>query len=54
MNQIAHPMPPIHGKLIFEPIRTTSMASTIGDPAAEDRPNEAQTTPPARETIFMK
>uniref|UniRef100_A0A915JC40 Uncharacterized protein n=1 Tax=Romanomermis culicivorax TaxID=13658 RepID=A0A915JC40_ROMCU len=54
MNQIAHPTPPIHGKLIFQPIRMTSVASAIGDPALEDRPNEAQTTPTARETIFMK
>uniref|UniRef100_A0A915I6R3 Uncharacterized protein n=1 Tax=Romanomermis culicivorax TaxID=13658 RepID=A0A915I6R3_ROMCU len=30
MNQIAHPTPPIHGKLIFEPIQTTSVASAIG------------------------
>uniref|UniRef100_A0A915I8B1 Uncharacterized protein n=1 Tax=Romanomermis culicivorax TaxID=13658 RepID=A0A915I8B1_ROMCU len=49
MNLIAQPMPPIHGKPILEPVRTISVASAIGD-----RPNEAQTTPAACETIFMK
>uniref|UniRef100_A0A915JFQ8 Uncharacterized protein n=1 Tax=Romanomermis culicivorax TaxID=13658 RepID=A0A915JFQ8_ROMCU len=30
------------------------MANVIGDPAREHRPNEVQTTPVAREIIFMK
>uniref|UniRef100_A0A915IGT0 Uncharacterized protein n=1 Tax=Romanomermis culicivorax TaxID=13658 RepID=A0A915IGT0_ROMCU len=30
------------------------VVSAIGDPAAEDRPNEAQTSPAASEAIFMK
>uniref|UniRef100_A0A915HV12 Uncharacterized protein n=1 Tax=Romanomermis culicivorax TaxID=13658 RepID=A0A915HV12_ROMCU len=47
-------MLPIHGKPIFGPIPTIFMANVIGDPAAEHRPKEAQTTPAAREIIFMK
>uniref|UniRef100_A0A915K9C8 Peptidase A2 domain-containing protein n=1 Tax=Romanomermis culicivorax TaxID=13658 RepID=A0A915K9C8_ROMCU len=47
-------MPPMHDKLTLESIRTIFMADMIGDPTAEHRPKEAQTTPAAREIIFMK
>uniref|UniRef100_A0A915K0Z2 Uncharacterized protein n=1 Tax=Romanomermis culicivorax TaxID=13658 RepID=A0A915K0Z2_ROMCU len=53
-SSTVQPTMPTHGKPIFGSIPMISVANRIEDPAAEHRPKEVQTTPSAREMIFMK
>uniref|UniRef100_A0A915IZI4 Reverse transcriptase RNase H-like domain-containing protein n=1 Tax=Romanomermis culicivorax TaxID=13658 RepID=A0A915IZI4_ROMCU len=54
MSPTVQPTWPIHGKPTSGPIPTIFVDNGIGDPTAEHRPNEGQTTPAASKTILMK